>query len=63
MNVPAAEQTTYYLDGEPIEIWSPTLPEFSCKPDELRRYIDRGRWDLVFNGLCYLAGAIEEGTA
>ncbi len=56
-------QRTYYLEGEPIELWTSTLPEFSCRPDDLRRYIDRGRWDLVFNALCYLTGAIEEGSA
>ena len=54
---------TYYLEGELIELWTSTLPEFSCRPEDLRRYIDRGRWDLVFNALCYLTGAIEEGSA
>jgi hypothetical protein len=56
-------QRTLYVEGEPIELWSSTLPEFSCRPDDLRRYIDGGRWDLVFNALCYLTGAIEEGSA
>jgi hypothetical protein len=56
-------QRTFYSQGEPIELWTSPLPEFSCRPDDLRRYIDHGRWDLVFNALCYLTGAIEEGTA
>jgi hypothetical protein len=56
-------QRTLYVEGQPIELWSSTLAEFSCRPDDLRRYIDGGRWDLVFNALCYLTGAIEEGSA
>lgn len=56
-------QRTYFVEGQPLELWTSALPEFSCKPDDLRRYIDGGRWDLVFNALCYLTGAIEEGTA
>jgi hypothetical protein len=59
----SSPQRMYYLEEEPIELWTSTLPEFSCRPDDLRRYIDRGRWDLVFNALCYLTGAIEEGSA
>lgn len=59
----STSQRTLYFEGEPIELWASTLPEFSCRPDDLRRYIDRGRWDLVFNALCYLSGAIEEGSA
>jgi hypothetical protein len=56
-------QRTLYVEGEPIELWSSTRPEFSCRPADMRRYIEGGRWDLVFNALCYLTGAIEEGTA
>lgn len=36
---------------------------FACEPVDLSRYIERGRWDLVFNALCLLAGATEEGCA
>jgi hypothetical protein len=56
-------QRTYFVEGQPIELWTSTSSEFSCRPDDLRRYIDGGRWDLVFNALCYLTGAIEEGSA
>ena len=63
MDVSMAERARYYFDGQPIEIWSSTLPEFSCRPDDLRRYMERGRWDLVFNALCYLTGTVEEGSA
>lgn len=63
MNVSMAERARYYFDGQPIEMWSSTVPEFSCQPDDLRRYMERGRWDLVFNALCYLTGAVEEGSA
>ena len=60
---PSLTQRTYYVEGQPIELWTSPLSEFSCRPDDLRRYIDGGRWDLVFNALCYLTGAIEEGSA
>jgi hypothetical protein len=56
-------QRTLYIEGQPLELWSATSPEFSCRPDDLRRYIEGDRWDLVFNALCYLTGAIEEGSA
>ncbi len=56
-------QRTIYVDGEPFELWTSPQPDFSCSPGEIRNYIDRGRWDLVFNALCYLTGAIEEGAA
>jgi hypothetical protein len=29
----------------------------------VKYYIASERWDLVFNALCYLAGAVEEGAA
>jgi len=54
---------TVCIEGESLELWSPTSFEFSCQPDDIRRYIAGRRWDLVFNALCYLAGAVEEGAA
>lgn len=54
---------TLYCDGEPFEIWSNPMPEFSCREDDLRRYVKSDRWDLVFNALYHLAGAVEEGSA
>ena len=36
---------------------------FPCEPEDLSGYIQRGRWDLVFNALCFLAGTTEEGCA
>jgi hypothetical protein len=59
----ALTRRTFYFDGEPVELWSSTVPEFSCRADDLRHYIDSGRWDLVFNALCYLTGVVEEGSA
>lgn len=56
-------QRTIYVEGEAFELWSSTLPDFSCSPVEVRRYIDEGRWDLVFNALCYLTGVVQEGSA
>jgi hypothetical protein len=54
---------TIYVGGEAFELWSSPLPDFSCSPTEIRRYIDTERWDLVFNALCYLTGSVEEGCA
>lgn len=56
-------QRTIYIDGEPIALLNSILPEFSCRPADLRRYIEGERWDLVFNALYYLTGAVEEGSA
>ena len=57
------ERKTVVVDGESLEMWAPPVSDFSCLPDDLRTYMTRGRWDLVFNALCYLAGAVEEGVA
>jgi hypothetical protein len=54
---------TVYVDGESLELCSPTSVDFSCQPDDIRRYIEGERWDLVFNALCYLTGTVEEGAA
>jgi hypothetical protein len=48
---------------DPVQLLRPLSPDFSCRPADIRSYMDRGRWDLVFNALCYLAGAVEEGAA
>jgi hypothetical protein len=48
---PLSTQRTTYLDGEPIEFLNSILLEFSCRPDDPRRYIEDERWDLVFNAL------------
>jgi len=60
---PALQRKTVYVDGESLELWSPPNAAFSCRPDDVRFYIASERWDLVFNALCYLAGAVEEGIA
>jgi hypothetical protein len=52
-----------YVEGELLELWRQPVEDFSCHPDDIRRYIGGERWDLVFNALCYLAGAVEEGLA
>lgn len=57
------QQHTVLVDGESLELWSPRAVDFSCRPEDIRRYIEDDRWDLVFNALCYLTGAVEEGTA
>lgn len=44
-------------------MWAPPVADFSCLPDDLRCYMATGRWDLVFNALCYLADAVPEGRA
>lgn len=62
MEAPIAYRT-YYVEGESIESWSALPSAFSCQPSDIRRYIDGGRWDLVFNALCYLTGVVEEGSA
>lgn len=57
------ERKTVVVDGESLEMWAPPVSDFSCLPDDLRTYMTRGRWDLVFNALCYLADAVPEGCA
>lgn len=57
------EHKTVMIDGEAFEMWAPLVPDFSCLPDDLRDYMTTGRWDLVFNALCYLADAVPEGHA
>lgn len=54
---------TFYCDGEPLELWSSSVGEFSCAPWDLRRYMENERWDLVFNALVHLSGAVDEGSA
>ena len=57
------ERSTVEIGGESLEMWSPEIADFSCRPEDIRRYIEDDRWDLVFNALCYLTGAVEEGAA
>ncbi|MGH6894668.1 MAG: hypothetical protein ACREEP_20670, partial [Dongiaceae bacterium] len=57
------QRKTVYVDGQSLELWSPPTADFSCRPQDLRSYVTSERWDLVFNALCYLAGAVEEGLA
>ncbi len=57
------ERKTVVIDGESFEMWAPQVPAFSCLPDDLRGYMESGRWDLVFNALYYLADAVPEGSA
>jgi hypothetical protein len=57
------ERNTVVIDGQSLELWAPTVADFSCKPDDLRGYMASGRWDLVFNALYYLADAVPEGQA
>jgi len=57
------ERNTVVIDGQSLELWAPRVADFSCMPDDLRDYMERGRWDLVFNALCYLADAVPEGVA
>jgi hypothetical protein len=59
----AASGATFFFEEDPCRPWSSPKSAFSCEPEDLSRYMEHGRWDLVFNALCYLAGAIEEGTA
>jgi len=42
------ERKTVVVDGESLEMWAPPVSDFSCLPDDLRTYMMRGRWDLVF---------------
>lgn len=51
-------------DPQSIQPWMMILnPGFSCRPDDIRRYMDHDRWDLVFNAIVYLVGAVDEGSA
>jgi hypothetical protein len=50
-------------DPKSLQPWMILNPGFSCRPDDIRRYMDHGRWDLVFNAIVYLAGAVDEGSA
>jgi len=60
---PGWEQRNFFVDGSEIQLWSAPVSDFSCRPDAIRSYIDGERWDLVFNALYYLSGAVEEGIA
>lgn len=60
---PQLTTRTFYCDGEPFELWSGPVSEFSCAPRDLRRYMEIERWDLVFNALVHLSGAVDEGSA
>lgn len=57
------QRKTVYVEGQSVELWSLPAADFSCQPEDIRHYIAGQRWDLVFNALYYLAGAIEEGAA
>ena len=56
-------QQTFGLHDEAMDSWRWVPPEFAWQPDDIGRYIDQGRWDLVYNALCFLTGVTEEGTA
>ena len=58
-----ASGPTQLFDEDPYSPWTSPRSAFACAPEDLSRYMERGRWDLVFNALCYLAGVIEEGHA
>jgi hypothetical protein len=48
----------FFLDGEPIEYWEdPCLP-FRCTADDLRAYVNRGDWVLLFNALTLLGSPV-----
>jgi hypothetical protein len=59
----ALQQQNVLVEGESLELWTQPSNDFSCHPDDIQHYITVERWDLVFNALCYLAGAVEEGLA
>lgn len=56
-------QRMFEVYGDANDARSDVPLDFSWRPDDIRRYMDQGRWDLVFNALCYLTGATEEGSA
>ena len=60
---PMSMTKTFYCDGARIELWSGPASDFSCAPHDLKRYMEIERWDLVFNALYHLAGAVDEGSA
>jgi hypothetical protein len=48
----------FYLDGQPIEYWEdPDLP-FRCTSEDLKGYVTRGEWVLLFNALTLLGSPI-----
>jgi hypothetical protein len=57
------ERRTFYVEGQSLELWSVPSADFSCQPEDIRDYIAGQRWDLVYNALYHLAGAVEEGLA
>lgn len=56
-------RSTVFVEGKSLELWSLPTGDFSCQPEYIRQYIAGERWDLVFNALYYLAGAVDEGGA
>ena len=48
----------FFLDGETVEYWeNPDMP-FRCTPDDLKHYVTRGDWVLLFNALTLIGSPL-----
>ena len=52
----AAAATRLYVSGGLVELWEDPDRPFGCAPDDVRRYLDREAWVLLFNAVALAAG-------
>jgi hypothetical protein len=54
MEIPSTTRQSFYLDGEPVEYWEDPMLPFRCTAEDLKDYVTRGDWVLLFNALTLL---------
>jgi hypothetical protein len=47
----AAERRSYFIGGEPIELWENSDTPFGWSASDLTTYATTEKWDLLFNAL------------
>jgi len=47
----SAERRSYYVAGEPIELWENSAAPFGWSSSDLETYATTERWELLFNAL------------
>ena len=45
------ERRSYFVAGEPIELWENPETPFGWAPSDLTTYATTEKWDLLFNAL------------
>jgi|SoiMethySBSTD1v2_1073268.scaffolds.fasta_scaffold109903_4 hypothetical protein len=56
----SAERRSYYVAGEPIELWENSDAPFGWSVSDLETYATTERWELLFNAL--VLSSIAEAT-